>query len=180
MTRATRIFLLTALLLALLMPTSASAAGSRAAQRSGRLSSLESDVLSSLNATRVARGLVPLRISAGLSSAARQHSQEMARLGYFAHSSANGGSFEARIARSYPFGAAFRRWAVGENLVWEAPDLAASEALRLWMQSPEHRKNILDPTWTEIGISAVHAAAAPGVYGGGDVTVITTDFGSRN
>ncbi len=161
------------------MPTAASAAGG-GAHRSARLSSFESEVFLALNATRVAHGLGPLRISPGLCTAARQHSQEMARLGYFAHDSANGGSFDARIARSYPFGAAFVRWTVGENLVWETSGLDAPEALRLWMGSPEHRQNILDPTWSEAGISAVHAAAAPGVYGGGEVTIITTDFGSRS
>jgi uncharacterized protein YkwD len=176
---APRILLLAALLLALVVPSAASAAGG-GAQRSARLSSLESDVLLSLNVTRAAHGLGPLRISPGLCVAARQHSQEMARLGYFAHDSANGGSFDARIARSYPFGAAFVHWTVGENLVWETSGLDASEALRLWMGSPEHRRNILDPGWTEAGISAVQAAAAPGVYGGDDVTIITTDFGSRS
>ena len=174
-----RIFLLTALLLALVVPSAASAAGG-GALCSARLSSLESDVLVSLNVTRAAHGLRSLRISPGLCIAARQHSQEMARLGYFAHDSANGGSFDARIARSYPFGATFMHWAVGENLVWETSGLDASEALRLWMASPEHRQNILDPGWTEAGISAVQAAAAPGVYGGDDVTIITTDFGSRS
>jgi uncharacterized protein YkwD len=49
----------------------------------------------------------------------------------------------------------------------------------MWMASPEHRRNILDPTWREIGIAAVHAASAPGTYGGQPVTVITTDFGVR-
>jgi uncharacterized protein YkwD len=47
------------------------------------------------------------------------------------------------------------------------------------MNSPEHRANILDPNWREIGISAQHAAA-PGTYKGLEVTVITTDFGVRH
>ena len=47
------------------------------------------------------------------------------------------------------------------------------------MNSPEHRANILTPRWREIGISAVHFAAAPGTYKGLEVTIITTDFGVR-
>ena len=45
------------------------------------------------------------------------------------------------------------------------------------MASPPHRKNILTPHWREIGISAMRLAAAPGVFGGQDATIITTDFG---
>ena len=47
------------------------------------------------------------------------------------------------------------------------------------MASPEHRANILTARWREIGVSAVHVAAAPGVYHGLDVTIVTTDFGVR-
>jgi uncharacterized protein YkwD len=47
------------------------------------------------------------------------------------------------------------------------------------MSSPEHRANILDPNWREIGVSAQHVASAPGAYKGLEVTVITTDFGVR-
>ncbi len=53
-------------------------------------------------------------------------------------------------------------------------------ALKLWLASPEHRKNLVDPTWREIGVSAVHVAHAPGVYHGRDVTIVTTDFGVRH
>ena len=47
------------------------------------------------------------------------------------------------------------------------------------MNSPEHRANLLDRSWREVGLSAVHAASAPGVYGGDEVTIVTADFGFR-
>ncbi len=47
------------------------------------------------------------------------------------------------------------------------------------MASPEHRANILSPKWREIGVSSVHVARAPGVFGGREVTIITADFGVR-
>ncbi len=37
----------------------------------------------------------------------------------------------------------------------------------------------MNPRWREIGVSAVHAASAPGTYKGMDVTIVTTDFGVR-
>jgi uncharacterized protein YkwD len=54
-----------------------------------------------------------------------------------------------------------------------------SGAIKLWLGSPEHRKNMLTARWREIGVAAVHVAGAPGVYKGMDVTIVTTDFGVR-
>ena len=48
------------------------------------------------------------------------------------------------------------------------------------MASPEHRANILNPKWREIGVAAVHMNNAPGIYHGLPVTIITTDFGARH
>jgi uncharacterized protein YkwD len=142
------------------------------------LSSLEQGVLQEINSIRREHGLAPLRLSARLSAAARQHSQEMAARGYFSHDSANGSSFDRRIARYYPLGRN-RYWSVGENLLWSSPDVDPDGALQMWWNSPEHRKNMLTARWREIGVSAVHAATAPGTYGGREVTIVTTDFGVR-
>ena len=57
--------------------------------------------------------------------------------------------------------------------------LSPATALKMWMRSPEHRANILNPNWREIGIAAVHVHGAPGTFGGLPVTIITTDFGVR-
>ena len=70
-------------------------------------------------------------------------------------------------------------WSVGENLLWSSPNVDPAGALKLWMNSPEHRANILTARWREIGVSALHVADAPGVYHGLEVTIITTDFGVR-
>lgn len=169
----------TALLLCLVAALVAPVAAARV-QRTAHQTGLENDVFVQLNAIRVSHGLLALKLSPGLDAAATQHTREMIRLDYFSHDSANGASFDDRIARYYPFSAKFRTWSVGENLVWEEPGLDAAEALRLWMASPPHRHNILDPQWREVGIAAVHVTDAPSVFGGEDVTVITTDFGDRS
>ncbi len=143
------------------------------------MNALQSGVLSDLNAIRRAHGLIPLRLSSSLSAAATQHSEEMASVGYFSHNSANGSSFDKRIARYYPMGHA-HYWSVGENLLWSSPDVDAAGALNMWMNSPDHRANILNARWRQIGISAVHVNAGPGVFGNSPVTVITTDFGVRH
>jgi uncharacterized protein YkwD len=99
--------------------------------------------------------------------------------GFFAHDSRDGSEFWKRVRRFYgPDG--YRTWSVGENLLWSSGRLNAAGALKLWMGSPGHRKNILTPRWREIGLSAVGVRAAPGVFGGRDVVIITTDFGVRS
>ena len=143
------------------------------------LTSLESGVLQQLNKIRVQHGLVPVKISARLTSAAEQHSAEMGVDGYFEHNSHDGTAFWKRINRWYASGG-FGYWSVGENLLWSSPDIEPARALELWMNSPEHRANILAARWREIGVAAVHVHAAPGDYHGLDVTIITTDFGVRH
>jgi uncharacterized protein YkwD len=142
------------------------------------LSALESQLLGQINVTRARRGLRPLRISSALTAAADQHSQSMAQKGYFSHDSANGGSFFKRIASFYPY-RGYSSWSAGENILYSTPDIDPAGALRLWMNSPEHRANLLNRSWREIGLGAVHAASAPGVYNGDEVTIVTADFGFR-
>jgi uncharacterized protein YkwD len=142
------------------------------------LSSLESGVLSDLNKIRAQHGLQPVKISARLTASAAQHSKEMGADGYFEHSSHDGTVFWKRINRWYGQNG-YGYWSVGENLLWSSPDVDPAGAMQLWMNSPEHRANILTARWREIGISAVHVPAAPGTYKGLEVTIITTDFGIR-
>jgi uncharacterized protein YkwD len=175
---ASRLALLAALVAALAVPATG-LAGAGGARSTSRLPALDTAVLSALNATRAAHGLRPLRVSRGLTAAALQHSTEMIEDDYFDHASADGTSFDRRVARYYPFTGRFHHWTVGENLVFEAPALTASRALALWMASPEHRRNILDPEWHEIGIASVHGTGTGPTFGNGQVTVITTDFGAR-
>jgi uncharacterized protein YkwD len=143
------------------------------------LSSLESGVLAGLNKIRAQHGLQPLTISARLTASAAQHTKEMGAAGYFEHNSHDGTVFWKRINRWYAQ-TGYSYWSVGENLLWSSPDVDPAGAMQLWMNSPEHRANILSARWREIGISAVHFASAPGTYKGLEVTIITTDFGVRH
>jgi len=143
------------------------------------LSSLESSVLVDINAFRSQHHLARLRLSTALTRAARAHSGQMAAVGYFAHESADGSAFWKRIQTFYG-SSRWQVWSVGENLLWSSPDVDAGGALKLWLASPEHRANLLSTKWREIGVSAVHAARAPGTFGGREVTIVTTDFGVRH
>lgn len=159
-------------------PRSASRTASAPSAAQVHLSTLESQLVLQINALRARRGLRPLRLSASLTNAADQHSSSMEQKGYFSHDSANGQSFFKRIAGFYSY-RGYSNWSAGENLLWSSPDIDPAGAVRLWMNSPEHRANLLNRSWREIGLGAVHADSAPGVYGGDEVTIVTADFGCR-
>ncbi|HUK43787.1 MAG TPA: CAP domain-containing protein [Gaiellaceae bacterium] len=168
-------FLLAALAsLAALAPAASPATGSR------QTTSLSVDlgVLDQLNQIRTAHGVAQLRLSSSLTAAATAHSRDMLAKGYFAHDSADGQPFWKRILAYYPAGR-FGYWSVGENLFWTSGPGTAAAGVRAWMASPEHRSNILDPAWRQIGIAAVSSTDAPGTFDHRAVTVITTDFGVR-
>jgi len=183
--RPAAVILAAVLLAAALAATSASARerGGRNETASGStrvtgMPLLEAQVLVQINVLRRSNGLVPLRASTALAAAARVQSLSMAQHGFFAHESFGGSPFWKRVETRYrkpPDGS----WSVGENLVWRSPGLSARRALELWLESPPHRENLLRPVWREIGIAAVHASSAPGVFEGHDVTIMTADFGVR-
>jgi uncharacterized protein YkwD len=168
-----------ALVVAAVVATAFLADSALATGRSVRnLGTLNHQVLAAVNRFRVAHGLVALRESAALDRSARQHSDEMGRRGYFGHSSADGTIFWRRIRRYYS-AKNYSFWSVGENLVWESPSLSAGGAMKLWIASPPHLRNLLSRQWRQIGVSAVGVAHAPGVYGGRRVVIVTADFGVR-
>jgi uncharacterized protein YkwD len=164
-----------ALILAVLVLAGAGVAGAARTNDSVRLTALDSSLLIQINAVRRAHALHPLTLSDALSAAADGHTAEMGRFGYFGHASLDRTPFGKRIERH----CGRLTWSVGENLLWVERDLGASEAVRAWMNSPEHRAILLDPAWRQIGIASRRSNSAPGIYGGRAVTIVTSDFGVR-
>lgn len=140
--------------------------------------SLESQLLTEINAVRTEHNLQPLRRSQPLATAAAVHARAMAVEGFFAHESSDGSVFWKRIQRYYASGG-YKYWSVGENLAWASPDLDAEQTVAMWMKSAPHRANLLSKNWKEIGFSAVHAESASGDYGDQAATIVTADFGIR-
>ena len=142
------------------------------------MAALESSVVARMNAVRRSHGLWPLRLNGRLRTAALFHSRDMGRRGYFEHDSITGTPFWRRIERFYP-SRGFSSWTVGENLLWGSDTYDATFAVREWMNSPSHRRNLLSRSWREVGIGAAFFARAPGEYRSRPVTIVTADFGSR-
>jgi uncharacterized protein YkwD len=140
---------------------------------------LESAVLAELNVARADYGRRPLRSDARLATAAEQHSVDMVEAGYFGHESSDGSVFWKRIKRFYRPRTKSGTWTVGENLLWQTQSVTARAAVRTWLRSPRHRANLLQRDFHDVGIAAVRAVRAPGVYGYRRVVVLTVDFGAR-
>jgi uncharacterized protein YkwD len=155
----------------------ATAANTRVATQ--RVAPLEQSILREVNRVRADGGLRPLKLSRPLQSAAAFQSRSLLTLGVFEHDTDATGTFGDRLHRFYPV-IPGRAWGAGENLLWSSAGIDAAQAVQIWLDSPPHRKNLLDPTWREFGIAAYGAPNAPGVYApAGPVVVITLDFGAR-
>jgi uncharacterized protein YkwD len=139
---------------------------------------LRAATLCLMNAERTARGLGRLQAEPLLGRVAASYARQMVRGRFFDHTSPGGATMLARIkTTSYLRDAA--SWSVGENLAWGSGSLATPRAtVRAWMQSADHRANLLDRHFADVGIGvAVGAPIAldPGELGG----TYVTDFGRR-
>jgi uncharacterized protein YkwD len=127
------------------------------------LSSPEATLLQAMNAARAAHGLAPLRVDPRLEQAARFHSREMLADGAFEH-----GAFGARMARSRVAGSL-----AGENLAWGVGSRGTARGIvAAWLASPEHRANLLRPTFTRVGVGELTG----GFLGHAGARVVTADF----
>lgn len=118
------------------------------------------------NGDRAANSLQTLTLNPVLVAAAQAKANDMATHGYFAHVSPQGVEpWHWFTEAGYTF-----RYA-GENLAIDFSD--SGDVERAWMNSPTHRKNILDPRFTEIGI-----ATAQGMYQGRLTTFVVQEFGT--
>ncbi|GAA2543986.1 CAP domain-containing protein [Pseudonocardia hydrocarbonoxydans] len=96
------------------------------------------------NAERADAGCEPLATDARLAAAAQGHAEDMAAQGYFDHVSRDGRRFDDRIsAEGHPAPG-------GENIA--RGQRSAAEVVEAWMNSPGHRRNILDCDFATIGV----------------------------
>jgi uncharacterized protein YkwD len=125
---------------------------------------LADQVLQLVNLERTAAALPPVTRSHKLEKVAVEYACRMVEDGFFDHTDpiTGEGPGDRAIAAEYEY------FAVGENLAAGQP--TAAEVMKVWMDSPAHRDNILDPRWVEIGI---------GVRSGGEYSIYwVQEFGA--
>ena len=119
------------------------------------LTSLARRAVDLTNQERLKAGLQPLEWNNNLAAAATAYANEMASQGFFAHNAPDGTTPVSRAQKAgypaYGWGGLY----VGENLA-RGFDTAES-VTQAWMNSPEHRANLLLPKYREIGIGVAVA-----------------------
>jgi len=166
---------------ALAVPASALATAARCDDADARPGNASEAVLAKstvclLNRERTRRRMGALRTNGRLSRAALSHTLDMVQKRYFEHVSTTGLDVVDRLTSTGYLGAV-RSWAVGENLAWGTGARSTPrETVIGWMNSPGHRRNILNRRFREIGIGVVFHAptnVAP------VAATYTTTFGYR-
>jgi hypothetical protein len=111
----------------------------------------EADLVALTNRSRANAGLKALKVSSTLKAVARWRSKDMINRDYFSHDIPGYGSVFKRLdAKGYCYKVA------GENIGWNNyPDDTATAAIhKMFMDSTEHRRNILGRAWDVIGVGA--------------------------
>ena len=102
-------------------------------------------VLNLVNKERKANGLKPLTLNKELSNVANIKSRDMIEKGYFDHTSPTYGSpFDMMKKFNISYNTAGENIAMGQK--------TPSEVMNSWMNSSGHRANILNSTYTELGV----------------------------
>jgi len=144
----------------------------------GNISQIRSATRCLINAERTSRGRRALTDSRTLRTPAQRYSERMVREGFFDHVGPDGSTLLSRVRGLSRYLMGARGYSVGENLAWGSHELATPiEILNSWMNSPGHRRNILDGRFRDIGIGI--ASGAPESVDGPAATY-TTVFGQRS
>lgn len=124
----------------------------------------ERKVIRLVNRKRVAHGCHALKPNPALHRAAKRHSNKMAAALSLSHQLPGEPSLGRRVTK-----AGYKHWTrVGENVAYGYPTPAS--VVRGWMNSPEHRANILDCRYKDTGVGLSH---------GGGYAWWTQDFGRK-
>jgi uncharacterized protein YkwD len=106
-------------------------------------------VLAGINSARAQAGCGPLKLNKALMAAAQVHATDMAEQDYFGHRDKSGGGIGSRArSQGYRFGLVAENIAAGQ----ETP----TAAVQAWLNSPGHRRNVLNCKFRETGIAMVY------------------------
>ncbi|MEU6067530.1 CAP domain-containing protein [Streptomyces sp. NPDC047082] len=129
--------------------------------------SLRSEVIKQTNAERTKAGCPALTSNPALTTAAQNHTVDMANHNFVGHTGSDGSSPVDRVQA-----AGYTGWsALAENVA--AGQTTAADVVKAWMDSPGHRANILNCSLEHIGIGYVTKPDTG--YG----TFWTQDFGAK-
>lgn len=106
----------------------------------------EQAVVDIVNQERAKQGAAPLIVNYSLQEAAWSHNEHMVNTGCFSHTGCGNGGPGDRINKT-----GYRSVTWGENIARGQRSPAA--VMNAWMNSSGHRRNILNPAFTDIGVA---------------------------
>ena len=109
------------------------------------LAAVRQQILDAVNAARREQRLRPLTFDPRLNGAAQAHAEDMRARGFYGHQTPEG-----RMPRQRVQDAGYPIEAVGENIA--EGQFTVAEVMDGWLKSPGHRKNILEPRFTHLGV----------------------------
>ncbi len=125
-----------------------------------------SSLLSGTNNQRVANGLGALALNSMLSRAAQAKAQDMMTNDYWSHVSPSGVTPWYWITN-----AGYSYQTAGENLAYGFA--TSADTITGWMNSPEHRANILNTSYKDVGFGIINA---PNYQGTGPETIVVAMY----
>jgi uncharacterized protein YkwD len=161
------------------MPSHASAQGTgcsftRLAANAAPEPNMRSALRCLVNVERAKHGLRALSSDGRLNAAADRHSADMVARQYFAHVTPEGASVTDRVRQTGYLGGS-HDWALGEDIGWGTSTLSTPAAIfRAFMNSPPHRRVILDRDFRQIGVGVAQGVPVAGQAGG---ATFVLDFG---
>lgn len=128
-----------------------------------------------VNYARRRQGLKPLVIEPRLSQAARLKAADISRCRQFDHG-ACGKEWDA-VFKASGYWNPRMSVLIGENLAWGESGFATPREVMLgWLNSPDHRDNLLEPRFRQMGLAVAQVAELEGVS---NVVLWTQAFGAR-
>ncbi|MCA0984213.1 CAP domain-containing protein [Halobacillus yeomjeoni] len=117
-------------------------------ETNAEVSAFEKEVVELTNQERAKQGLSPLKLDTELSAVAEDKSLDMQQNNYFSHNSPTYGSpFDMMKAYGIDYRTAGENIAMGQT--------SPPQVVNGWMNSEGHRKNIMNPDFTHIGVGHV-------------------------
>lgn len=124
-------------------------------------------LLDSTNAQRTAGNLPPLTLNSKLAQAAQAKANDMAAKDYWSHNSPTG-----QTPWSFILAAGYNYELAGENLAYGFTTSAYT--VDGWMNSPEHRANIMNSGYLDVGFGIINI---PNYQGDGPETLVVAEYG---
>ncbi len=126
-------------------------------------------IVAEIDRVRAQHGLAKLVVTKSLKLMARAHDRDMLQTGVMSHDG-EGTNFFGRVRRHTHYRG------VGETIAWTTGHATAWTIVRMWLKSPPHRSQLLNPIYQRIGVNT--ARGQLGSYGSG--VVVTADLATRS